>query len=98
MAESEPDTPPLHDDHEDSPATKRNTRYGLILFALYFILYGGFMVLNVFYGGVMGEPSLGGVNVAILYGFGLIVAALALAGVYMYLCKAGSRRDQESRK
>ena len=43
------DDPP--EGHEDHPAiTTRNSRYGLILFALYLLLYGGFMYLAAIWG------------------------------------------------
>jgi hypothetical protein len=32
-------------------------------------------------------PPFGGVNLAILYGMGLIFGAFALAAIYMYLCR-----------
>lgn len=65
----------------------RNTRLGLVLFTVYLLLYGGFTTLTVMNPKLMAEPSLFGLNLAILYGFGLIIAALALALLYMTLCK-----------
>jgi uncharacterized membrane protein (DUF485 family) len=62
-------------------------RNGLMLFALYVALYAGFMFLNAFAPERMKQPVLAGVNLAIIYGMGLIVAALVLALVYMQLCK-----------
>jgi uncharacterized membrane protein (DUF485 family) len=71
----------------------RNARYGLLLFVLYVLLYGGFMALSAFAPDVMQRTAINGVNVAILYGMGLILAALFLALVYMVLCeRAASRR------
>ena len=64
-----------------------NARIGLVLFAVYLVLYGGFVFLNAFAADVMSTTPIAGVNLAILYGFGLIVAALALALVYGLLCK-----------
>jgi uncharacterized membrane protein (DUF485 family) len=55
---------------------------GLILFAIYLVLYGGFVVLNAFFPASMEATPLAGVNLAIWYGLGLIVAALGLALVY----------------
>ena len=66
----------------------RNARYGLVLFAIYLILYGGFVLLSAFAPEVMERTALSGVNLAILYGFGLIGAALLLALVYGWLCRA----------
>jgi uncharacterized membrane protein (DUF485 family) len=76
---------PLHEDH-DTEIHARNARYGLALFAVYLVLYGGFVGLSAFNREKMGA-EYGGVNLAIWYGMGLIVAALVLACVYMGLCR-----------
>ncbi len=78
-----------HDElHEDHPhIVSRNARNGLILFAVYVVLYGGFVVLNIFMPLTMSLEIVAGVNLAIVYGVGLIVAALVLALVYMMLCR-----------
>jgi len=59
-----------------------NTRYALVLFAIYVALYAGFMALNAFAPHLMQQAPFGGVNLAILYGLGLIVAAVILALIY----------------
>jgi uncharacterized membrane protein (DUF485 family) len=79
-----PADPALHDNEQTSA---RNARYGMVLFVLYLVLYGGFVLLNAFYPAVMDQIPFGGVNLAITYGFGLIVAALLLALVYAWLCR-----------
>jgi uncharacterized membrane protein (DUF485 family) len=76
-----------HDD-DDPEISARNARYGLLLFVVYVLLYGGFMGLSAFEPQLMSRTPFGGVNLAIVYGFGLIVAALVLALVYMVLCRA----------
>jgi uncharacterized membrane protein (DUF485 family) len=76
-----------HPDHHEQ-ITSHNARVGLILFFLYVLLYTGFVFLNAFAPQKMKEPVLMGVNLAIVYGTGLIVAALALAVVYMFLCRS----------
>jgi uncharacterized membrane protein (DUF485 family) len=81
------DTPPP-DHGDDHPHTiTRNARNGLVLFGIYVILYLGFMLLSAFAPQRMQQPVLAGVNLAIVYGMGLIVAALALALIYMFLCR-----------
>jgi uncharacterized membrane protein (DUF485 family) len=75
------------DSEQPSDLVNRNARYGLVLFAVYVILYGGFIFLAVFRPDVMESTGLGGVNVAILYGMGLIGGALLLALIYMALCR-----------
>ena len=72
------------EDHPDNhPATvSRNAKNGLILFAVYVLLYVGFMLLNAFAHDRMQQPVLAWVNLAIVYGMGLIIAALLLASIH----------------
>lgn len=63
------------------------SRLGLVLFAVYLLLYGGFMLLNAFAPNLMEATPLWGVNLAVLYGFGLIIAAIVLAVVYGWLSR-----------
>ena len=74
---------PTPDDQPDG----RNARWGLILFFIYLLFYGGFVYLNAFRSDLMAKPSLGGMNLATAYGLALIVVAIVLAIVYMLLCK-----------
>jgi len=79
---------PSTEDRGDTPAlAARRARYGLVLFAIYFLLYIGFLLLNVIDPAAMELTPVAGLNVAILYGFGLIVAALVLALLYAWLCR-----------
>ncbi len=64
-----------------------NSRIGLVLFAIYLFFYGGFVFLNAFRADVMETTPIAGINLAILYGFGLIAFALVLALIYGFLCK-----------
>lgn len=103
-----PGQPITREDGKDLPSL-RNTRYGLVLFAIYVVLYGGFVLLNVFAPsvmevtpfaitarfGVMDIPSLSGINLAVLYGLGLIVAAFVLALFYGWLCRASRSANDE---
>jgi uncharacterized membrane protein (DUF485 family) len=64
-----------------------NARLGLVLFAIYLVAYIGFVVLASTSQEFMKRAALGGVNVAVLYGIGLIVGALVVSIVYMLLCR-----------
>ena len=91
------------EDHPDNhPETvSRNARNGLLLFAVYVVLYVGFMLLNAFAHERMQQPVLAGVNLAILYGFALIIAALVMALLYGWLCRLPvdtSKIEQEAAK
>lgn len=70
----------------------RNARIGLALFGVYLLLYGGFVGLSAFSPQTMESTPLAGVNLAILYGFALIVFAFVLALLYGLLCRAGDGR------
>ena len=75
----------------------RANRVGLVLFAVYLALYGGFVALNAFAPAAMEWTPLAGVNLAVLYGFGLIFAAFALALLYGWLAvgpPGGNSADQ----
>jgi uncharacterized membrane protein (DUF485 family) len=89
----------MSDDHvpekENAADVQRNARLGLALFFVYLLLYGGFMGLSAFSLDTMRSTPFGGVNLAILYGFGLIVGAFVLAMVYMVLCKSSSASENK---
>lgn len=72
-----------------SSSLSRSARYGLILFFIYCLFYGGFVAMNAFAAARMAEPMawLGGINLAVAYGMALIVLAFLLAMLYMALCK-----------
>lgn len=88
----------VHDDHH-APTIARNARIGLWLFAVYVVLYAGFIVLSAFYPERMRQSAVAGVNLAIAYGFGLILGAFLLALVYMFLVRgrAADESAQEGR-
>jgi uncharacterized membrane protein (DUF485 family) len=72
----------------DSPATSaRNARVGMVLFVLYLLVYGGFVAINAFWPDVMSDVQIGGVNLPVSYGLGLIGLALVLALIYAWLCR-----------
>ena len=78
----------------ENPAIQaRNARLGLRLFAIYGIIYGLYVVAGAFMPGVM-NARLAGVNVAVVWGFGLIVLAFAMAIVYGRLCDRPIQDEQ----
>lgn len=62
---------------------------------MYLLLYGGFVLLAAFWPEIMERTPLAGVNLAIWYGFGLIVAAIVLALVYGWVCRLGTERSRD---
>ena len=65
---------------------------GPTLFGFYLLLYGGFVLLAAFSPAAMDKP-LAGVNLAVWYGFVLIVAAIALALIYVAFAPVADDAD-----
>lgn len=92
------DNPPDPDQSSSAPAARSkddpsearqfNTRVGLMLFCIYLVLYVGFVLINAFAASVMESTVIAGLNLAIVYGFGLIIAAVVMAFVYGMVCKS----------
>jgi uncharacterized membrane protein (DUF485 family) len=76
--------------HEDDHPhiARRNARIGIWLFAIYLAFYAGFVLLGTFALDRLAERPWAGVNLAIWYGLGLIVAAMLVALGYSWLCRA----------
>jgi uncharacterized membrane protein (DUF485 family) len=75
---------------EKSQAFK--TKLGLIMFTAFTPIYLAFIFLAVISPSTMGQ-SIGSLNVAIVYGFGIIVVAIVLAVIYNYICSAKEKHD-----
>jgi uncharacterized membrane protein (DUF485 family) len=67
----------------------RTRRSDLASFAIYCIAYAVFMALLAFSPDVLAKRVVGGVNLAVAYGMGLILGAVALAGIAMAKRRGG---------
>ena len=74
----------------------RNSRIGLTLFFVYLAFYAGFVLLAAFSPTTMQRRPYAGVNLAIWYGFALIIAALVLALLYGALCRTENAADSST--
>jgi uncharacterized membrane protein (DUF485 family) len=83
-------SPGATDEHPEISAA--NSRAGLVLFFAYLAFYGGFVGLAAFSPNAMAATALGGVNLAVCYGMGLIFAAFVVAALYMAACAHNARR------
>ena len=61
-------------------------RLGLLMFFLYSLVYAGFVVVNIANPVLMEKIVFIGLNLAVVYGFGLIVIALIMALIYNTMC------------
>ena len=64
----------------------KKTRLGVRLFFIYFIIYFGFVFIGTLYPKILGMEAIGGLNLAIVYGMGLIVLAIVMGLIYNFLC------------
>ena len=67
-------------------ASDAKARLGLILFIVYSIVYAGFVVINTVSPKTMGETVFLGLNLAVVYGFGLIILAIVMGLIYNAMC------------
>lgn len=58
------------------------SRLGLVLFAIYLAFYLGFVLISAFACDWLEKIVFSGLNLAVVYGFGLILLALILAMIY----------------
>jgi len=86
----------LHEPASDTgpdPASRYKSRLGVVMFIIYCVVYAGFVLVNVLSEGqAMQAIVLAGLNLAVVYGMGLIVFALVLALIYNHLC---ARKERE---
>lgn len=80
---------------EKDHASDRKATYGVRLFVVYLLVYAGFVAINVLRPQWMGVEALLGLNVAVVYGFGLIIFAIVLGVIYSSGC---SRLEREMNK
>jgi uncharacterized membrane protein (DUF485 family) len=69
-------------------------KVGLYMFAAYTVIYFAFVLLCVLYPKLM-SVDIGNLNVAIVFGFGIIVLAMIQAVVYNYMCSRQERLESE---
>lgn len=67
-------------------AAPKKARLGVIMFIIYTLVYAGFVFIGLSKPELMGLEMIGGQNLAIIYGFGLIVLAIVMGFIYNYLC------------
>ena len=86
--------PANNNDVVDNAAEYKAT-LGLKLFALYGVIYLGFILINVLKPELMKTEVLLGVNLAIIYGFVLIILAVVMGLIYNYVC---TKKEDEMNK
>ena len=80
---------------DSDPSSEKKARLGIIFFFIYLFFYGGFVTIGVVNYELLATDTLGGLNLATLYGLALIVFAVVLGILYNYLC---SRYEDQMEK
>lgn len=80
---------------EKESLTKRKSALGIRLFFIYLVCYAGFVLIGVFQYELLSIPVIGGLNLALAYGIGLIAFAVILGVIYNYYC---SKYEDEAEK
>lgn len=68
-------------------AAEYKSRLGIIMFIFYSLIYAGFVAINVLSPKSMEIKIVFGLNLACVYGFGLIILALIQALIYDGMCR-----------
>jgi uncharacterized membrane protein (DUF485 family) len=70
----------------EDKASDYKARLGVYLFIFYCIVYAGFIIINVMSPKTMGVIVAAGLNLACVYGFGLIFLAIIMGIIYNNMC------------
>lgn len=73
-------------------ASAYKTRLGFVLFIVYALIYAGFVAISLYDVTILEQIVFRGLNLAVVYGFGLIIFALLIALMYSGFC---SRKERQ---
>lgn len=71
---------------QEDKSSKAKSKLGIKLFFVYFIIYSGFVALAVAFPELLGKKIIFGLNLAITYGFSLILLAIIMGYIYHLVC------------
>jgi uncharacterized membrane protein (DUF485 family) len=76
-------------------AASKKAKLGVKMFLFYTLIYAGFVLIGLIRPEWMGLEAVNGINVAIVYGFGLILLAIIMGFIYNFFC---SKMEDEMNK
>ncbi len=85
----------------EDKAAKFKSKVGLILFGVYSFIYAGFVFVNTWSPKIMETKIILGLNLAVFYGFFLIILAIVMGIVYNHYCTKMENKlnvDEEENK
>jgi uncharacterized membrane protein (DUF485 family) len=78
-------------------AADSKIKLGLIMILIYTLIYASFILINVRFPKLM-SIDIGSLNLAIVYGFGLILIALIQAFIYNHICTRSEEKMEAENK
>lgn len=67
-------------------ASAAKTRLGVVLFVVYLLIYAGFVAINTLSPETMAAEVFLELNLAVVYGIGLILLAIVMGVIYNHIC------------
>ncbi|MCG8568607.1 MAG: DUF485 domain-containing protein [Spirochaetes bacterium] len=83
--------------HEPAAKTEKDKAFavkqklGIVLFLVYCVIYTGFVLINTLSPVVMEIIVFFGLNLAVVYGFGLILLAIIMGLIYNAICNKAEK-------
>ena len=85
-------------DWGEDRASKYKAKLGIYLFIFYCIVYAGFVAVNTITPKLMGVTIFAGLNLASVYGFGLIILAIIMGLIYNAMCTAAEDKMKNEKE
>ena len=79
-------------------AQEKKAKLGVVLFVLYSIIYSVFVAITVFNYEAMGKIVFANLNLAVVFGFSLIIFAILLGVVYNFVCTGYENKYNKEEK
>jgi uncharacterized membrane protein (DUF485 family) len=79
----------------DDKSIQYKRKVGILFFAIYAVVYAGFVIINTLAPKTMEARVIFGLNLAVFYGYGLIILAILAGLLYNLLC---GRKELELNK
>jgi uncharacterized membrane protein (DUF485 family) len=76
----------------EDKASKKKASLGVKLFIVYLLFYALFTYISITYPAWMGVKIVFGLNLAIVYGFSLIIVAIVMGWIYHLICSRYERQ------
>ena len=83
---------------EKDNASAKKTSLGIKLFFVFASIYAGFVFINTLSPATMGIEIFAGLNLAVVYGFGLIILAIVMGVVYNHICTGYENKMNKKEK